>query len=87
MLINNEMKKELLKDSWRNHGRLDELSAINKDDIESIHITLNVSNGDRLQIITIKPMITKPEISATYEDIKDTSTFMYKTISKLLEED
>lgn len=86
MLLNNEIKKELLKDYLRSHGRLDQLSAINKDDIKSIHITLNVDIGDRLQIITIKPMITKPEIEATYEDIKDTSTFMYKTISKLLEE-
>ena len=86
MLLNNEIKKELLKDSLRSHGRLDQLSAINKDDIKSIHITLNVDIGDRLEIITIKPMITKPEIEATYEDIKDTSTFMYKTISKLLQD-
>lgn len=86
MLLNNEIKKELLKDSLRSHGRLEELSAINKDDIQSIHITLNVDIGDRLQIITIKPMLTKPEILATYDYIKDTSEFMYKTISALLQD-
>ena len=86
MLLNNEIKKEILKDSLRNYERLQQLNSIDKDDIKSIHITLNVNNGDRLEIITIKPMITKPEIEATYDDIKDTSTFMYKTISKLLQQ-
>lgn len=86
MLLNNEIKKELLKDSLRNHGRLEQLNSINKDDIQSIHITLNVDIGDRLEIINIKPMLTKPEISATYEDIKDTSEFMYKTVTKLLQD-
>ena len=87
MLVNNEMEKEILKDLLRNHERLEQLNSINKDDIKSIHITLNVDKGDRLEIISIKPMLTKPEISATYDDIKFTSTLMYKTISNLLAEE
>lgn len=86
MLVNNETKKEILKDSLRNHDRLEQLNSINKDDIKSIHITLNVDNGDRLEIITIKPMLTKPEINATYEDIKDTSKFILKVTSEFLDE-
>ena len=85
MLLKNEIKKEILKDALRNYERLDQLNSINKEDIESIHITLNVDKGDRLEIISIKPMLTKPEISATYEDIKDISEFMYKTVTKLLQ--
>lgn len=86
MLLSNEIKKEALKDSLRNHERLEQLKAINKEDIQSIHITLNVSNGDRLEIISIKPMLIKPEILATYDGIKDTSEFMYDTISLLLQD-
>lgn len=86
MLVNNEMEKEILKDLLRSQGRLEQLNAINKDDIKSIHITLNVDIGDRLEIITIKPMITKPEITATYEDIKDTSKFIIKFTNEFLQE-
>ena len=85
MLLNNEMEKEILKDLLRNHERLEQLNSINKDDIKSIHITLNVDKGDRLEIISIKPMLIKPEISATYEDIKDTSKFILNYTSEFLQ--
>ena len=85
MLVNNEMEKEILKDLLRNHERLEQLNSINKDDIKSIHITLNVDKGDRLEIISIKPMLTKPEITATYEDIKDTSEFIIKFTNEFLQ--
>ena len=84
MLVNNEDKKEILKDSLRNYERLEQLNSINKDDIKSIHITLNVDTGDRLEIISIKPMLIKPEISATYEDIKDTSKFIINYTNRFL---
>ena len=86
MLLNNEMKKEILKDSLRNYQRLEQLNVINKDDIKSIHVTLNVDVGDRLEIITIKPMLTKPEIEATYEDIIDTSKVILKVTCEYLQD-
>ena len=86
MSLNNEIKKEILKDSLRSYGRLEQLNSINKDDIKSIHITFNVDIGDRLEIITIKPMITQHEITSTYEDIIETSKVMLRATCELLEE-
>ena len=87
MLLNNEIKKEVLKDSIRNYERLEQLKAINKDDIKSIHITLNVDNGDRLEIINIKPMLARYEILPTYFDIKETSQIILNTTSAFLKEE
>ena len=86
MLVNNEMEKEILKDLLRNHERLEQLNYIYKDDFKSIHITFNVDIGDRLEIINIKPMLTKPEIKVTYEGIKNTSEFILKFTNEFLQQ-
>ena len=78
-----ELKKIILKDMLRNKTRMEELIEINREDIISINISLNVKDGETQKLVNVKPCLIEPVINGVYYNLLNTSKMNYLNMEEI----